>query len=49
MTLLALWALKQLYEEKEGEWQMIARKGKGYLKTLGISRVDLLYKKIHIA
>ena len=32
MTLLALFILQEVFEEKEDEWQMIARNAKTYLE-----------------
>jgi hypothetical protein len=32
VTIVALWLLQNTFEDKEDEWQMIARKAKGYLK-----------------
>jgi len=46
ITLVSLFALKEKFEDKEEEWQMIARKAKGYLKTKGIVKVEPLFKKI---
>lgn len=46
LTLYALWVLKEKYEDKEDEWQMIARKAKGFLKANGISKVEALLKKL---
>jgi hypothetical protein len=46
ITLVSLFALKEKFEDKEDEWQMIARKAKGYLKTKGIVKVEQLLKKI---
>lgn len=46
-TLIALYIMKERYEEKEDEWQMIARKAKAYLKLqAGIQKVEPWFKKI---
>jgi hypothetical protein len=46
LTIMALWLLKVKFEEKEDEWQMIAKKAKAYLKTQGINKVEAIYKKV---
>ena len=46
ITIVSLFALKEKFEDKEDEWQMIARKAKGFLKTKGIVKVEPLLKKI---
>lgn len=46
MTIIALWVLKETFEEQEDEWQMIARKAKNFLKSQGITKLEPLYKKI---
>ena len=44
LTILALWILKEKYDEQEDEWQMIAKKAKNYLKEQGFEKVEQLYK-----
>jgi hypothetical protein len=34
-TVYALWALQKVFEEKEEEWQMIAKKARGYIREQG--------------
>ena len=46
-TVLALWALKEKYEDYEDEWQMIARKAKNYLKSQGIQKVESIFKALN--
>ena len=48
LTVIALWIMKERFDEKEDEWTMIARKSKNYLKKLGINRVDSLFKKLNL-
>jgi hypothetical protein len=45
-TILALWILKERFEDQEDEWQMIARKAKNFLKSLGITKLEPIFKKI---
>lgn len=35
LTVYALWVLQREYEEKEEEWQLIAKKGRAYVKEQG--------------
>ena len=43
LTVVALWVLIKKFEEKEAEWQMIARKAKNYLKLHGITTLEAIY------
>ena len=45
-TVLFLWVLRELFEEKRDEWQMIARKAKNYLKSHGVTDLEPLYKML---
>ena len=46
LTIIALWLLQEKYETQEDEWQMIAKKARGHLKSLGIAKVDPYFKTI---
>ncbi len=46
-TVYALWVLQREYEEKEEEWQMIAKKGRAYIKQQGYAgKIETLFKII---
>lgn len=44
-TALALIVLENEFEDKEDEWQMIAKKAKSFLKDNGIAKPDTLLSK----
>ncbi len=47
-TVYALWALQKAFEEKEDEWQMIAKKARGYIREQGgyKGKIEKLFKII---
>lgn len=47
-TILALFFLREAYEEMEGEWTLIARKARDWLKVQGVAEADSLIKLIKI-
>ncbi|CDW82806.1 UNKNOWN [Stylonychia lemnae] len=49
LTILALFILREKYDDQEDEWIMIAKKAKTYLREQGIEKVDQFYKKINIS
>ncbi len=47
LTVYALWVLQREYEEKEEEFQMIAKKGRTYIKEQGYpGKIEKLFKLI---
>ena len=42
LTLVALYVLQGEFEERENEWRLIAKKGKDYLKSVGVQKPDAL-------
>ncbi|CDW78295.1 UNKNOWN [Stylonychia lemnae] len=48
LTILALFVLREKFDDQEDEWIMIAKKAKTYLREQGIEKVDQFYKKINI-
>ncbi|CDW74004.1 UNKNOWN [Stylonychia lemnae] len=49
LTILALFILKEIFDDKEDEWVMIAKKAKTYLREQGIEKVDQFYKKYNVS
>ena len=45
LTLLVLYILKQQFNDKKDEWEMIAQKAKDFLKDVGVARPDGIVKK----
>ena len=48
LTVLALYVLKEVFSEREEEWQLLAQKAKKLLKECGVKSVDGLLKEITI-
>ena len=47
LTVIALWVLQRQFEDKEDEWQLIAKKGRTYIKEQGYTgKIDKLFKLI---
>ena len=47
LTILALWVLQKEFEDKEEEWQLIAKKGRMYIKEQGYTgKLEKLFKLI---
>ena len=40
LTLLALHILEEFFSSRSGEWKLLAKKAKEYLKTAGIDKPD---------
>ena len=40
LTLLALHILEEFFSSRSGEWKLLAKKAKEYLKTTGIDKPD---------
>jgi hypothetical protein len=40
LTVLALYILQQRFPDQEDEWQLLAKKARDYLKTIGIAKPD---------
>ena len=45
LTLVALFVLSEEFEDRENEWRLIAKKGKDYLKSVGVQKPDALVKQ----
>ena len=48
LTLVALFILQEEFEDRENEWQLIAKKGKDYLKSVGVHKPDALIKQFKL-
>ena len=48
LTLVALFVLEEEFEERESEWKLIAKKGKDYLKSVGIQKPEALIKQFKL-
>ena len=48
LTLVALYILQEEFEGREEEWKLIAKKGKEYLKSVGIQNPDALVRKFKL-
>ena len=48
LTLLALYILKEGFDSKKDEWQLLAKKAKDFLKQCGVKRADVLIKKFSL-
>lgn len=48
VTLVVLYVLKKKFEDNEGEWLMIAKKAKQFLKINGIANPDAMVRKITV-
>jgi len=47
-TLAVLFILKTKFEDEEGEWVMIAKKGKQFLKDAGIANPDSVIRSLKL-
>ena len=46
-TVVALWFLQREFEDKEDEWQLIAKKGRTFVKEQGYTgKLEILFKAI---
>ena len=45
LTLLALFILKECFDDYKGEWEMIARKAKNFLRSAGVPKPDTLLRQ----
>ena len=48
-TLVALYILKETFEGKKQEWQMIAKKAKEWLKSVQVPNADKHIKKLSLS
>ena len=48
-TIIALFILKETFDMKKAEWQMIAKKAKEWLKSVKVSNVDKHIKKLSLS
>lgn len=48
-TLLALYILKETFDSKKREWQMIAKKAKEWLKSVNVPNADKHIKKLNLS
>ena len=46
VTLLAIYILTEVFDSQEGEWTMLAKKAKDYLKQQGVGKPDQLLRKM---
>ncbi|CDW81665.1 UNKNOWN [Stylonychia lemnae] len=46
ITLLALYILQKKFSANKNEWQLVAQKGKDYIRSMGIQKPDNIVKKI---
>ena len=48
LTLVALFILREVFEDKKDEWELIAKKAKDYLKNAGLTKPDSIVKKFSL-
>ena len=44
LTLIAIFVLQEEFEDRESEWKLLAKKGKDYLKSVGVTKPDALLR-----
>ena len=49
LTLVALFILREVFDDKKDEWELIAKKAKDYLKNVGLAKPDQIVKKFSLA
>ena len=47
-TLVALYILSEVFDDKEDEWTLLAKKAKTWLRQQGIDKPESLYKNINL-
>lgn len=47
-TLVALYILTEVFDDKEDEWTLLVKKAKTWLKQQGIDKPESLYKNINL-
>ena len=45
LTLVALFVLKEEFDGRKGEWQLIAKKARDFLKNVGLTKTDAVIRK----
>jgi len=46
---VALYILKEVFEDKKDEWQLLAKKAKEFLKEAGVNKAEALVKKFTLS
>ena len=47
-TLVALFILIEIFDDKEDEWTLVAKKAKAWLKQQGIDKPEAYYKNMSL-
>lgn len=45
LTLLALYILREVFDDRKDEWELLAKKAKEYLKQIGLPKADSIVSK----
>ena len=48
LTLVALFILREVFDDRKDEWELIAKKAKDYLKNAGLAKPDSIVKKFSL-
>ena len=48
VTLLAIYVLTEIFDDKEGQWTLLVRKAKTFLKGCGVTKPDRLLQKFKL-